>query len=300
VAGGFSFGSTPAPAPAPAATPAKTPAAAPAATGGGFSFGGDAATAATPSTGDAKTDAKTPGPASAPVATPTPGAKATGTPATGTSTPAAATATTVQPPPPVEYQTLTVEQIINKFQSELEKDTYAFLNDAHRVAQYDALLRDSQRSVSHLTSEVSRLMIRQTELDRTLNGVGSYQSQLADTLDQVERHVDELFAAQSHLTPDDADVERERAYASAIEIDGRLSNMNDVLRDVLSSLDAAQERAFATGGPSSEGGNGDVGKVLQVMNAHHDTLARLEGSARTIEQDVSSLGRSLSQVNQGP
>ena len=49
-------------------------------------------------------------------------------------------------------QTLTVEQILNKFQAELDRDTSAFLADAHRVAQYDALLRDSQRNVSNLST----------------------------------------------------------------------------------------------------------------------------------------------------
>ena len=90
-------------------------------------------------------------------------------------------------------QTLTVEQILNKFQAELDRDTSAFLADAHRVAQYDALLRDSQRNVSNLTNQVQKLLVRQAELDRTLNGIGSYQSELSSTLEDIERHADEPF-----------------------------------------------------------------------------------------------------------
>jgi hypothetical protein len=45
-----------------------------------------------------------------------------------------------------------VEKILNKFQKELEKDTVAYLDQAKRVCQYNAVLRDSQRNLSHLTS----------------------------------------------------------------------------------------------------------------------------------------------------
>jgi len=150
-------------------------------------------------------------------------------------------------------------------------------------------------------------MLRQAELDRTLNGIGSYQSELSSTMDGVERHVDELFASQSHCTPDDSDVEREQAYATAIELDGRLAGMNNVLKSLLGSLDAAQESAFASGrgggggemDGSGGGGGGDVGQILRVMNAHHDTMAYLEASARRIENGVGAVGRALSQGNQG-
>ena len=195
-------------------------------------------------------------------------------------------------------QTLTVEQILNKFQAELDRDTSAFLADAHRVAQYDALLRDSQRNVSNLTNQVQKLLVRQAELDRTLNGIGSYQSELSSTLEGIERHVDELFASQSHLVPEDADVEREKAYANAIDIDGRLAGMNDGLRSILGSLEAAQERAFATGA-GGDGADGDVGQILATMNANHDILAHLEAAARRIEGDVGAVGMALSQGGQG-
>ena len=200
--------------------------------------------------------------------------------------------------PTTTDQTLTVEQILNKFQAELDRDTSAFLADAHRVAQYDALLRDSQRNVSNLSTQVQKLLLRQAELDRTLNGIGSYQSELSSTLEGIERHVDELFASQSHLVPEDADVEREKAYANAIDIDGRLAGMNDALRSILGSLDAAQERAFATGA-GGDGTDDDVGQILATMNANHDILAHLEAAARRIEGDVGAVGMALSQGGQG-
>ena len=81
--------------------------------------------------------------------------------------------------------------------------------------------------------------------------------------------------------------------------------MNNVLKSLLGSLDAAQEGAFASGRGEMDGsgggggGGGDVGQILRVMNAHHDTMAYLEASSRRIENDVGAVGRTLSQANQG-
>ena len=260
-------------APAATPTPVKTPAAA-----GRFGFGGAAATPAGTGT--------TPAPAPAPVTTPNAGAA----PAPGT---AAATAPVAAiDPPPLAYQSKTLEEILNEFQSELDRDALSFLSEAQRIAQYDAVLRDSQRSISTLTAEVSRLMIRQAELDRTLAGTGSHQRHLADTIDGLEVDVDEIFAAQSHVAPEDADLEREKAYALAIDLEKRLGGMTRALEGTGRDLEAAQERVLASGGSGFEG-KGEIGNVLQILNNHHDALAYLEGAAGAVEGHVASVGRTL-------
>lgn len=210
--------------------------------------------------------------------------------------PLSTTAPRMIEPPPVEYQTLTVEQILNRFQSELETDAIAFLMEAQRVAHYDATLRDSQHSLSELTNMVSRLMLHQTEVNTQLQGIGSYQNELSKTLDLLERNVDELFAAQINPLPLDADVERERSYERAIDVDNKLDVMNSTLRHVVNDLNAAQERVWSSslgGGESNGGGNNEVGKIIGVFNAHHETLACLESKARGVEIDLAMIGQVL-------
>ena len=264
--------------------------------GGGGLFG-----ATTPGTTPA---ARAPSPVNTPN---TVGGPAAATPrvaspaAAGAASPtAAASQSTTAPrmiePPPVEYQTLTVEQILNRFQSELETDAIAFLTEAQRVAHYDATLRDSQHSLSELTNMVSRLMLHQTEVNTQLQGIGSYQNELSKTLDLLERNVDELFAAQSNPLPLDADVERERSYERAIDVDNKLDVMNSTLRHVVNDLNAAQERVWSSslgGGDSNGGGNNEVGKIIGVFNAHHETLACLESKARGVEIDLAMIGQVL-------
>ena len=202
-------------------------------------------------------------------------------------------------PPPVEYQTLTVEQILNRFQSELETDAIAFLSEAQRVAHYDATLRDSQASLSELTNAVSRLMLHQTEVNAQLQGIGSYQDELSKTLDLLERNVDELFAGRSNIRVEDADIDRERSYERAIDVDNKLDSMCSTLRHVVNDLDAAQERFWSsTLRSNGEGGDDEVGKIIGVFNAHHEALGHLESKARSLESDLTMVSQVLAKSGQ--
>lgn len=197
-------------------------------------------------------------------------------------------------PPPIEYQSLTVEQILNRFQSELETDTIAFLQEAQRIAHYDATLRDTQCSLSELATMVQRLFVHQQEVDSQLQGIGSYQKELATTLDQLEQNVDELFAAQSGISVQDVDIERERAYERALEVDSKLGQMGNVLENVVGELNAAQERVWSMSrGSDGYGKDKEVGDIINVFNSHNQTLAQLETKARNLEAEVAMVNQVL-------
>jgi len=211
-----------------------------------------------------------------------------GTPAT---TPGAATtalaaapaAPTPKAPEPValEYQSLTVEQILNKFQKELEQDSIAFLDQAKRVCEYDAILRDSQRNLAQITDQTQRLLLEQEQMEKALQGIDAYQVELSSTLETVSTHVDELFTSQSHLAPQDADVERERAYQMSQTINQRLDELENGLGDTMKTL---SDHASDIGGSDN---------LLTVLNQHQDAIASLEGAAHKLEMDVTNVGRML-------
>ncbi|KAL3931557.1 MAG: hypothetical protein SGBAC_011253 [Bacillariaceae sp.] len=281
--GGFSFGGA---APATATATAAPATTAPsqlttptAAAGGGFSFGGGAAnTPATPKT-DAPAPVATPAPVTTPNAMPpTSAAAAGGTPAAAP-TPAPAPPKAPEPAA-LEYQSLTVEQILNKFQKELEVDSIAFLDQAKRVCEYDAVLRDSQRDIAQITDQTQRLLLEQEQMEKALQGIDSFQVELSSTLDTVSTHVDELFTSQSHLAPQDADVERERAYQMSQTIAQRLDELENGLGDTMKTLSDH----------ASDMGNGK-NSLLTILNQHQNAILSLEGAAHKLEGDVKQVKR---------
>lgn len=182
-----------------------------------------------------------------------------------------------------------MEEIINSFTKELESDAKIFFEEAKRINEYDVILRASQDEISQLSEQVSALLFQQKELDRTLTSVDAYHSEVNSSLDKLENHLDELFTGHGGLRPEDADVERERAYQTAIDIGGRLNDVNTVLNTVVGDLNGVYER--------EEGqGEEDLGSILGILNAHYETLSWLEGSARSVEEDVANIGRVLGEV----
>jgi nuclear pore complex protein Nup62 len=224
--------------------------------------------------------------------TPTPAAtQTTGSGTTSQSSTNATTTTTTTAPPAtrepirLEYQALTVEQILNMFQQEIEKDAVVYLEEARRVAEYDAILRDSQRDLNMLTENVRRCLIEQKEVEQTLVAIGDFQSEIDRNLDTVERNIDELFGSQSHLVPVDADQERETAYKLAHDVDVRLQELNTVVQTTMQQMESAEERALS----------GDVAKIVQMLHQHQRSLANLEDVARRMDIDMAHINRVLTQ-----
>ena len=279
--GGFSFGGAAAPATSTAGpTPAATPA--PAAAVAGFSFGGPSTSPAKPVTTPTTATPALPAAGFSLAATSTP------TPAAPATTPAPPGAALPPPPPPAAYKSLTVEEIINSWTSTLEADSLSFSKQANLVSEHDGVLRDATRSISELTDNVSRLLMRQEHLDETLGAVSSYQSELTKSLDTLESSIDGAFASRSSMAPQDSDLQREQAYQRLIDAEHRLSSVTSSISGIVGDLNAAGERNNA---------EGSLGQIVQILNAHYETLTFLERSSKNIENEISLIGAGAGAMN---
>lgn len=181
---------------------------------------------------------------------------------------------------------MTVEQILNKFQQELEKDSLIFVQEARRVSEYDAMLRDSQREINQFTLQAQRCLYQQSEMEQALATVGAFQKEFDSCLNAIESQIDELYQVQSHLAPVDADMERERAYDTAFTIEQRLNSTTSALQHMLQELDESQQKMLP----------GDVGKIVKILNQHQSALAELESTGRRMEQDIVAVQKVLTSV----
>ena len=174
-----------------------------------------------------------------------------------------------------------MEQILNKFQAELEKDAVDYLKESKRVAEYDAILRDSQRSLSALSQQTSQLLVQQAELEQVLNGIGAFHGELESTMDLLDSEVDQLFGAQAHMAPLDADLQRENAYATAIQCEQRLQVLSQSITSTLQKV-APQ-------------GEGEVVDIMKILHQHQMQLVQLEQASRAMEHDIGQLNVTLNQ-----
>jgi nuclear pore complex protein Nup62 len=182
---------------------------------------------------------------------------------------------------------MSVEQILNSFQEQLEKDALQYVREANRVAHYDSILRDSQRNFLSLFHQTSRLMVEQAEMEGVIKNIGAFQSELESNIEVLENNVDDLFQAQAHVAPRDADIEREHAYATALNVDERLDLLSQELQSTLRLLDESQDQVLKGGGP--------VGDIVKILNNHQNGLVQLEQTSRSMEQDITQIERYLAE-----
>lgn len=172
---------------------------------------------------------------------------------------------------------------MNKFQKELEKDALEYVAEAKRVAECDAILRDSQRDIVKLTQQTHRTLLEQQEVEQTLQGIECFQGELDRTLESMEQIVENLFRTNSQLPPVDADVEREKAYSTATAVEQRLQALTRSLDTTLEEMEAAQERVLT----------GNAGKIVHILNAHEKTLAEVQAAGRQMELDIGHVNKML-------
>ena len=248
------------------------------------------------------------------------------------------TTTTIQPPPKL-YQNQTLEQILNTISQNLETHTTTFLSQAQRIAEQDAVLRESQRSIYNLATEVSKLYIQHEDLDLKLNQIDDVYRNTDCVLDTLEKQVDVLFqhsmmgknmiGGSDSITStdgnngnhdlksssgggggnnfgtggggaviDDSDIERERYYNLAIEVDGKLNRINDEVGDLEKMLEGIMMNSEGLSADSVNLGvdgitssantttDGSIVYMIKVMNRQKKMMDGLEASCEKLENEL--------------
>jgi chromosome segregation ATPase len=189
----------------------------------------------------------------------------------------------------LDYQNMTVEQILNTFQKHLEMDAATFVEESQRVLEADAVLRQAQSDLVNLTTAAQKLCVQQQDLQAQIAGIETQQDGLDGQLSLVEEMLDRLFTSQSHLSPGDADVQREKSYAAAAAIDRKLSALSEQLRGSLKALDDAASAPSSAGGDNDD----DSSRLVSILNQHQNALAELEMTTHRVERDMKRIAHAL-------
>ena len=268
--GGFSFGK-PAEAPKEAPKPSgfsfgKPAENAEAPKAGGFSFGKPAENTEAPKTGGLSFGK----PAEAPKEAPKPGGFSFGKPAekkdepateakpaeagnlfskppastSGTQTDTKPTNVAVSAPSLLRGKSM--EDIVKMWQGELDASIKEFSQQAGEVAAYDRVLLKGGDEISRLVAQIAQAEERQSGIDQTLDYVEQQQTELNALLDTYESQRSELLqasGARGRMDMGVADVEREKAYALAENLNTQLDDMS---RNLVSMIDEVNQMSAPT------------------------------------------------------
>ncbi|RUS19190.1 Nsp1-like C-terminal region-domain-containing protein [Endogone sp. FLAS-F59071] len=228
--------------------------------------------------------------AAAPALTTTPA-----TPATSASASASVSA-----PVPSSLKNKTMEDIVNKWTTDLNTYTREFHRQAAEVAEWDMVLITNGNKISKLYAEVLQAEGAQSTIDHNLDYIEQQQQELANVLEEYEGHIRGIFdqsssnAGQSGVGGPEgtqpADEEREKAYDLAESLNKQLDEMGKGLGVMIEEINKM-------GGPSGGGTGGDedgedaVAQIVKILNAHLTSLQWIDNTSMSLQQKVQDVAR---------
>jgi len=207
-------------------------------------------------------------------ATPTPGGSSflgsnptttTAAPGNTTSTPATNTASLTITPNLGALNNKSLDSIINRWVSHLEKQIHQFHQQANQVADWDKMLMSNAEQINLLNNEIEKMQSSQTDLEKKLDIIGTKQQDLNLRLKKLEAEVEKLDNVMP--PPTTADKKREQSYELAQKLQQQLEAMkNGTLKDLIGKINSIQ--------PVDE--DNEVVQITQILNEHYNQLEWIE------------------------
>lgn len=176
----------------------------------------------------------------------------------------------------MSYQQL--EENINKWMSELEKQEQDFLELATQVNAWDRLLVENGEKITTLNSDMERVKVDQQKLDHELDFIHSQQRELEELLAPLEKAVEQQpnINIQQHSA-----LERENTYQLAENIDAQLKRMLSDLKEIIDHLNSSN---------TNQDQADPIQQITKILNSHMDSL-------QWIDQNTTLLGRKVDEIS---
>nr|CCA22034.1 nuclear pore glycoprotein putative [Albugo laibachii Nc14] len=188
-------------------------------------------------------------------------------------------------PIPAKFIGRTVEEIINMWSEQLERNAETFTKEAVKVCNWDMELMESQKLLGDIANDVRRIQVGQKELDVNLDTIFAYQNELNSTLSELEQSVEKMYESQDQM-PIAADIEREQTLQLAVDVDDQLNTLTDTLKETVESMNQAQRETMDDDNP--------ITQIIKVLNVHHNSLRWIEDNSSRMNQEINQLTKKLS------
>jgi len=187
--------------------------------------------------------------------------------------------------PTAMLKSKTLEDIINDWSSQLEESVELFTKQALQVAEWDQKIIENNSKIINVFENVKKIQTAQKELDQTLELIYTQQQELSQVLDVLENEVEKLIQTQATSEKTPPDVEREKGYQMAEDINKQLDQMETTLKDLVKKINMTQEQ---------EAGNDDpMYQIVQILNTHLTSLQWIDQTSLQVQQKILDLEKQL-------
>ncbi|KAF8639743.1 hypothetical protein AX17_001005 [Amanita inopinata Kibby_2008] len=194
---------------------------------------------------------------------------------------------TVAVPPPSMLRGKTIEEIVNRWSSELETHVKEFNKFAGEVAVWDRALIENSKNIAALHSHVSVAEREQNDINQSLDHIEQQQKDLASALDAYERIAQEVLGGQGAglrtLDTGPADTERDKNYMLATDLHTQLDDLSGSLSQMIDSVNTLSLPGDSTSADDP------ISQIAQILSSHLESLQWIDGAVRDVEGKVSEV-----------
>jgi nuclear pore complex protein Nup62 len=177
-----------------------------------------------------------------------------------------------------------LEDIINDWSTQLEDHVGTFTKQAHQVAEWDNKIIDNGAKIMKIYEHVNKVQVSQKELDQTLELIFTQQQELNGMLDSLEGELDKLMSAQGRQE-NPADIEREKGYQLAEDLNRQLDQMGVTLRELIKKINSNQQQSADDDNP--------IYQIVQILNAHLNSLQWIDQSSSALQHKIAEVDKQL-------
>lgn len=176
----------------------------------------------------------------------------------------------------------TIEDIINKWTSDLENYSKQFAQQAAEVSKWDRLLIESGDKISKLYADTIEAEQIQLKVDQTLTYIESQQNEMSAFLDQYESQVQELsdrqFGGSDGMQP--ADQEREKVYNLAEKLTEQLNELGRNLTSMIEEINTASNLINKTNEDDP------LSSIVRILNSHLSSLRWIQSTTTKLHYKI--------------
>lgn len=208
-------------------------------------------------------------------------------------------------PPPSMLRGKTIEEIVNKWSTDLESHVKEFSRLAGEITVWDRTLIDNGNTIAALLQHVLLAEREQADIEQSLKHVEDQQKELASTLEVYEKAAGEIFDGQGSglraLDVGPADAERDKHYTLAADLNANLDDLTRTLMQMIDSvneLSESPEDASGVEGAQSKNEN-PLEQIAQILSSHLESLQWIDGAVREVDSKVTEVERLVREASSG-
>ena len=203
-------------------------------------------------------------------------------------------------PTPSLLRNKTLDEITQRWTTELENQQKDFFRLGNEVKEWDGVLRDNAEQISRLYNQTVSAEQTQLAVDQSLDYIESQQKELDEVLTRYEKETEELFDGDSNqLQLGVADNEREKSYRLAENVNEQLDDLSRNLSTMIDEVNLLSGGGTNKSKDSEEDAQQDViAQIAAILNAHLSSLQWIDGTSSDLMERVKELDGVVGNIQQ--